>query len=84
MIEYRDSEIRDGAVIIVNNESLTVSHVVFRRGRGLELFTTRPDGYLGPVVYPHPDEPVLVISMPSMTDDDVTYLRVSTSDYPWS
>lgn len=77
-IEYADREIRPGAVLVRNGETLYVHDVVFRLGRGLELHTRRHDGYLGPVLYPHPDETMTVSSMPPVEDS----WGYSSTDYP--
>ncbi len=81
-LEYALSEIRQG--VILAHRELRVERVVFVPGRGVELHTRRPDGFTGPVIYPHPDEPIDVMHMPSLSDDDIETLRVSTSDYPWA
>lgn len=83
-IDYKPSEIRAGARIAHERGGLTVERVIFRLGRGLELVTRSADGYSGPVIYPHPDEPVAVLYMPPLSDDDAWSLRVSTSDFPWA
>lgn len=36
-------------------ESLLVTYVGYRVGRGWECHTERPDGSMGPTFYPHPD-----------------------------
>lgn len=83
-IEYHTSDIRTGTILLVGVHTLRVTHVVFRLGRGLELFTSRAGGYVGPTLYPHPDETMPVLHMPSMSEDDIAFLRVTTSDYPWA
>ena len=82
--EYRDHEIRPETILLAGDHTLMVTSVIFRAGRGLELFTRRADGYAGPVLYPHPDETLSVLRMPPMSEDDAAYLRVTTSDYPWA
>lgn len=84
VIEYRDHEIRPETILLVGDHTLMVTDVVFRAGRGLELFTRYADGNAGPVLYPHPDETLSVLRMPPMSDDDAAYLRATTSDYPWA
>ena len=37
------------------DESLLVTDVRYRTGRGWECWTQRPDGSMGPTFYPHPD-----------------------------
>jgi hypothetical protein len=37
------------------NETLLVTDVSWREGRGWEAQTQRPSGYSGPTFYPHPD-----------------------------
>lgn len=83
-VPYAPSEIREGAVILHNGQALTVRLVQFRKGRGLELYTLSSDGYLGPTIYPHPDEPLEVVYMPSLSEDDLIYLGRTTLDYPWA
>jgi len=61
-IEYRDHEIAAGMTILHDGESLYVREVIYRPGRGLELHTRRADGYCGPTICPHPDEPVDVLA----------------------
>lgn len=82
-IPYSVSEIRPGA-IIQGDEILTVMHVRWRLRSGVELHTQRLDGHSGPVLYPHPDEKIQVAYMPSLSDDDVDYLRHCRRDYPWA
>jgi hypothetical protein len=81
-VEYTPQEIREGAVIVHSGRTLTVAHVYFRRGRGLELHTREADGYLGPVIWP--DESLSVVYMPELSDDDLWHLERTTRDYPWS
>lgn len=81
-VKYALNEIRVGTIL--RQGGLRVEHVVFTPGRGLELHTSRPDGYMGAVIYPHPDELLDVVHMPSLSVDDEETLRISTSDYPWA
>lgn len=81
-ITYSLAEVRQGAIL--TQDGLRVEGVIFVPGRGIELHTRQPDGFAGPTVYPHPDEPVSVAYMPPLSDDDVETLRISTSDYPWA
>lgn len=81
-VEYALGEIREGAILA--HGKLRVKRVIFIPGRGVELHTAHPDGFAGPVIYPHPDELVNVMYMPPLSDDDMDTLRVSTSDYPWA
>lgn len=81
-VEYALGEIREGAILA--HRELRIKRVTFVPGRGVELHTSHPDGYAGPVIYPHPDEPVSVMHMPPLSDDDMDTLRISTSDYPWA
>lgn len=86
-IEYTDREIRVGMQLLVNDEVLTVEHVYWRMGtfghsgRGLEVYTRKGNGYLGPVIYPHPDEMVHAVYAPPV-EDVSEYLH--TSDYPYA
>lgn len=84
IIEYRDKEIRPGFKILdpFNGDALTVERVIWRLGRGLELFTRRDDGYMGPVIYPHPDEPIRVIHAPALGDEP--WREFNTNDYPYA
>jgi len=82
-VEYALSEIRQGFVLLVNNENLTVESVTLRRGRGVELFTRRSDDSSGPTLTPHPDEPLDVLIAVPLIQEDLDYLAVCTTDYPW-
>jgi hypothetical protein len=77
-------EIRPGTIFIQDADTFTVTHVVFRLGRGLEIFTLRADGYVGPTFYPHPSETVSVLYTPSLTDSDAWFMSVTTADFPWA
>lgn len=81
-ITYSLAEVRRGAILA--QDGLRIEDVVFVPGRGVELHTSHPDGYAGPVIYPHPDESVSVAYMPPLSDDNVETLRIVTSDYPWA
>jgi hypothetical protein len=37
------------------DETLMVTDVYWRKGRGWEVQTQRPSGHNGPIFYPHPD-----------------------------
>lgn len=78
-IEYSDREIRVGMQLLVKGEVLTVEHVYWRRG--LEVYTRKGNGYLGPVIYPHPDEMVQAVYAPPV-EEIPEYLY--TSDYPYA
>lgn len=86
-IEYTDREIRVGMQLLVNGEVLTVEHVYWRMGtfgrsgRGLAVYTRKGNGYLGPVIYPHPDEMVQAVYAPPV-EEIPEYLY--TSDYPYA
>lgn len=56
MIEYSDNvQVGNNVINTWANESLLVTGVAFRQGRGWECATERPDGSGGPTFYPHPD-----------------------------
>ncbi|UVK64222.1 hypothetical protein SEA_NORZ_84 [Mycobacterium phage Norz] len=79
-VTYQPSEIRTGMILDHARGHLTVTDVIYRPGRGLELHTRRGDGYSGPVIWPC--GPVDVVYAPSAPDESDSWALQSTSDYP--
>ena len=56
MISYPDGvDVGSQVIDTWASESLLVTGVTWRRGRGWEARTERPSGHSGPTFYPHPD-----------------------------
>ena len=84
--EYSPGEIRPGFIILDRHIMLktdsvfTVDRVLYRRGRGLELWGRGEDGYVRHIT-PHPDHTVRVIG----GDENLEPVPWAvTSDYPWA